>query len=196
MTLICWGMVGKSDDLHMVEKQHVQEIHDEFHQAHWMILTLLSTNMAIAAKNVLCSNFWEIFIGGPFSSYVRQFFFVGKDSITKPPIGCSFAVDSKKHAQTRIFLETKTPEDIWKKLFHQIFNHNFKLWRSSFQKKGVKIKKKWFKTLRKYPPNSPAKNSQIIFFTRVIQGGPLLVINGVISYNPYKWPKTNGQLGL
>ena len=29
-----------------------------------------------------------------------------------------------------------------------------------------------------------------------LQGGPLPIINGVITYNFYKWPKINGQLGL
>ena len=29
-----------------------------------------------------------------------------------------------------------------------------------------------------------------------LQGGPLPIVNGVITYNFYKWPKINGQLGL
>ena len=168
MTLICWGMVGRSDELlthgreKNIEKQHVQEIHEEFHQAHWMVLTLRSTNMAVAGKYPFLRNLhWRCTFG-----YVSFgiLLFVGKDSISKPPMGCSLCVDSNTN-QTCLSFSGKINHQhkSGKNWLHKIVNHNsLKVF---LPKNGVNIEKKMIQNSERYPTLEP-KSLRRAFFAK------------------------------
>lgn len=112
-------------------------------------------------ENTLCSFFfgnvhWRCTFG--YVSFCRPgiLLFVGKDSISKPPMGCSFCVDSNTK-QTCLSFSGKInhQQKSGKKWLHNIVNHNSNFEGLPSKKKGVKINNKMIQNSERYPTLEP-----------------------------------------